>query len=206
MIEVSKRNLNRVSLFSSKCYHLTFDPSLPPSSPSLSPFRYRRQPGRERAPAHGHDWPVEQPEGAAPGGPRGAEEAGCLADGEAEAADGTGQAAAGPGIQGATLHVKGFTWKCCTLYAYAAKQIQPNKSFSLAWVHRIKEKLKQLLHHLSLIRSALLPICRYFESLGNPPYFKIKSTSSPLVITPKISCISVVPDHKRTWLDTDSES
>lgn len=61
------------------------------------PFRYPRQPGGEGAPAHGHDWPVEQPEGAASGGARGAEEAGRLTNGEAEAADGAGQAAAGPG-------------------------------------------------------------------------------------------------------------
>lgn len=75
-----------------ECLHLTLTLLL-----LLLPSRYGRQPGGERAPAHGHDRPAEQPEGAAPGGPRGAEEAGRLADGEAEAADGAGQAAAGPG-------------------------------------------------------------------------------------------------------------
>lgn len=88
---------SRVLHSSSKCQHFTFDPSSPLLFFVLLPFRYPRQPGGERAPAHGHDWPAEQPEGAAPGGARGAEEAGRLTDGEAEAADGAGQAAAGPG-------------------------------------------------------------------------------------------------------------
>lgn len=127
--EVSQCNLNPVLYFSSECHNLTFDLS-PPTSLSLSlslclPYpRYSRQPGGERAPAHGHDWPVEQPEGAAPGGPRGAEEAGRLTDGEAEAADGAGQAAAGPGT--GALHLE-------ILYCISTLQRMSTLTCHLVW-------------------------------------------------------------------------
>lgn len=64
--------------------------------------RYARVSGGEGAAAVHHDRPAHQPEGAAPLGPRRAEEDGGVAAGEAAAADGAGSTAAGAGT--------GHTW------------------------------------------------------------------------------------------------
>lgn len=55
------------------------------------------EPGREGAPASGHDPSTVHPAGPAPDRPLGAEEHGCHALREAAAADGAGTAAAGAG-------------------------------------------------------------------------------------------------------------
>lgn len=79
--------------FTERCYnHFIIETLFPPG---LS--RYARVTGGEGASTVHHDQPVDQPEGAAPGSPRRAEEDGCVTAGEAEAADGAGQAAAGAG-------------------------------------------------------------------------------------------------------------
>lgn len=122
----ARGNLSRVLLIS---YHLW--PLLPPPS-SLLPFRYPRQPGGERAPTHGHDWPVEQPEGAALGGPWGAEEAGRLTDGEAEAADGARQAAAGSGIGARCMWRASFGNG-----VYSTPMLQKEKKMSILTSHSV---------------------------------------------------------------------
>lgn len=56
--------------------------------------RYSGESGREGEAAFHDDHPADQPEGAAPGRPRRAEETGRLTDGETEAANGAGPPAA----------------------------------------------------------------------------------------------------------------
>lgn len=70
-----------------------------------------------------------------------------------------------------TLHVKGFIWKSCILYAYSAKKPNPsysNKSFS----HVALKKKKNVGKKISAFQwYAQIHECLY--SLWVPPYSKI---------------------------------